>query len=49
MFETLLKIVPIASSAFQWVLNLNEKKRESFASLCDEISNTLKTYAAATD
>ena len=49
MFETLLKLVPVAGSAFQWLTKVNQDKRDKFATLCDEIKILLETYAKATD
>lgn len=49
MFETLLKLVPLVGSAFQWLTKVNKDKRDSFANHCEDISKLLKTYADATD
>ena len=49
MFEALLKIVPLAADAFQWLLSRNEKEREQFGSLCDRIGELLQSFAKASD
>ena len=49
MFEELLKIVPLTTSAFQWLISRNEKEREQFASLCKRISELMESFAKASD
>ena len=49
MFEALLKVVPLAASAFQWVLTQNARERENFAVLCESISENMESFAKASD
>ena len=42
MFEILLKIVPLTTDAFKWLLSQSAKKREDFALICDRISEILR-------
>lgn len=49
MFEVLLKIVPLTTSAFQWLLTQDAKEREEFASLCQRISENLESFAKESD
>ena len=49
MFEELLKVIPLASSGFQWLIGQKTAKKERFASLCDRICEQLESFANASD
>ncbi len=49
MFEILLKVVPLTASVFNWFWNQSAKERENFAWICEHISETLESFAKASD
>ncbi|MES9822694.1 MAG: hypothetical protein ABW165_02605 [Candidatus Thiodiazotropha sp.] len=49
MFELLIKILPLAKGAYNWLVELNDKEKQQFASICENIIKLLASYSNASD